>query len=146
MIFVLIGILILIVSFAIALVSLVKEQRNVDFFEEADTKNISSARVNDISQLQTASTPKGAHVENERKDEFPWGNEFKVDGAGENLAKTQEEVARIKAELARIQAEKRLSQSKLHKDQGLDEDSTNEGKRRRLNGDFSVRELVENNF
>ena len=124
MIFVIIGIIILVVSFIIALQSLVKEQK-----VKSDIVSVSSQTQEPRISEEEARVPTG-------REPFPWEKDF-----GANvLNKTendQDEIERLKSQLAQIKAAKGISS--VNKDEAEVDDVYHTSKS--LSGEILLRDL-----
>lgn len=159
MIFVVIGILILFASFIIALVSLVREQKNVEHIISA------SVDVDDVDEEPVKKAQEAHHFKqdranlgfpqpvidkhdeetlDERVDEmFPW--ERKSVEADDIQNSESDEIAQIEAQLNKIKVEKSQKSSLSSKeDHQIEESSKVQPKQAgKLSGGFTLRDLID---
>lgn len=153
MIFVVFGIIVLIVSFVIALASLIREQNKLDSL--LDKKELSKSRkteefesgIEKLAQRRNLRQQEELAEEIHEKEEnsarggrFSWDNIFDVnaEGNGKNLSHEQE-IERIMASLAKITSEKKSEIQ--NKKQPWEISQEQDGSRKKLSGEFSLDEF-----
>ena len=149
MIFVIIGIIILVVSFIIALQSLLKEQRKAPTLEDnealsgekdADVTDKQQQKIkSDIASVSGQTQPRISQEEGRAltdREPFFWEKDFGVNVLNKT-GNDQDEIERLKSQLAQITAAKDVPS--IEKDEAEKEDVYHTGKN--LSGEILLRDL-----
>ena len=140
MIFVILGITILLVSFVVALVSLIREQakfeKEVKFEQEVkeesnEVNNYTNGKNHDSDVILETQRIKGDFEKDERRERFIWEEPEVSEG---RTTFDDSEIARIREELERVKMENKYQESKVEPHDDSD---------KKLSGEISLTKLRE---
>ncbi len=156
MIFAILGVIILIVSFAFALISLVKEQNrqlpqvpDLDKVEKPDTEVLEQNE----PVLNQPALPKtivhktiNAQIQDLAKDEnswarFPWDQNFQPQNQPKSVSDEQKKIEEIEAKLAQIKSKSAKNPEADTRTETQPDSQTNQ--KDKLHGEFKISEISE---
>lgn len=125
MMFVLVGVLVLVVSFMVALVTLMRDQRSIENTQNAssgegklqqtkaakDTSLVEPSIIKDVSEEKIVVNQELPQRQERMVGPGPWKN---VNYSNNNLSSEEQKIAEIRQELARIAGEKNSAQSEVN--------------------------------
>ena len=140
MIFAVLGVIILIVSFSIALFSLIKEQNQFSDREE-ELKKPEKASLEKVSEKELEDIEKPDVVTSlGHRETYIWEQHRKIDADKISKFDEEKEIREIEARLAQIKSEGSKSQVAIDKKQ---EQSEQVSQRSNLSGSFSISDMLK---